>query len=112
MAAPINPILKCPQCEYANEPERVYCHNCGAKLDRSLLPQVKEAKEKQDQERARRRVKKLTNPELGFIRPRVEDPGAHAALGGGSGDADSVCPHAHDGAADQEWRDEHANGVQ
>lgn len=29
--------LPCTECGYQNEPERVYCHNCGAKLDRSLL---------------------------------------------------------------------------
>ena len=30
--------LTCVECGYENEPERVYCHNCGVKLDRSLLP--------------------------------------------------------------------------
>lgn len=30
--------LTCVECGYQNEPERIYCHNCGAKLDRSLLP--------------------------------------------------------------------------
>lgn len=29
--------LECKQCGYVNEGERVYCHNCGARLDRSLL---------------------------------------------------------------------------
>ena len=27
--------LVCPECRHANEPERVYCHNCGAKLNRT-----------------------------------------------------------------------------
>ncbi len=26
--------LVCPECRHGNEPERVYCHNCGAKLNR------------------------------------------------------------------------------
>ena len=29
--------LICPECQHANEPERIYCHNCGARLDRSKL---------------------------------------------------------------------------
>ncbi len=51
--------LVCKQCNFENEPERVYCHNCGAKLDRSLLPP--EATKREDpvlvQERVRRMVK-------------------------------------------------------
>lgn len=27
--------LICPQCRHENEPERVYCHDCGAKLNRA-----------------------------------------------------------------------------
>ena len=27
--------LVCPDCRHENEPERIYCHNCGARLDRS-----------------------------------------------------------------------------
>ncbi len=37
--------ITCVECGYLNEPERVYCHNCGAKLDHSLLPA--KAKKKQ-----------------------------------------------------------------
>ncbi len=29
--------IKCTECEHENEPQRVYCHNCGARLDRSSL---------------------------------------------------------------------------
>ena len=29
--------LVCPDCRHENEPERIYCHNCGARLDRSAL---------------------------------------------------------------------------
>jgi len=66
MAAPA-PTLTCKQCNYANEAERVYCHNCGAKLDRSLLPKepVKNAKEVVEQNR--KRVRKLVNPSRGFF---------------------------------------------
>jgi hypothetical protein len=54
--------LTCPQCSYVNEAERVYCHNCGAKLDRTLLPQDDDRKTRETIERTRKRVKKLTNP--------------------------------------------------
>src|SRR4051794_4469121 len=54
--------LTCAACGFVNEPERVYCHNCGAKLDRSILPKEEEAETRESIERTRRRVKKLTNP--------------------------------------------------
>ena len=58
---PSGPTLTCSQCNYANEAERVYCHNCGAKLDRSLLPKAEEA-DKEAIEKTRKRVQKMTNP--------------------------------------------------
>jgi hypothetical protein len=54
--------LTCGACGFSNEPERVYCHNCGAKLDRSLLPIVEQDKKQESTESARRRIKKMTNP--------------------------------------------------
>ncbi len=30
-------IYICPDCQHENEPERIYCHSCGARLDRSKL---------------------------------------------------------------------------
>jgi len=59
--SPSGPTLTCSQCNFANEAERVYCHNCGAKLDRSLLPIVEETN-KESIQKARKRVKKMTNP--------------------------------------------------
>jgi hypothetical protein len=29
--------LVCSDCRHENEPERIYCHNCGARLDRSAV---------------------------------------------------------------------------
>ena len=60
------PTLPCEQCGYANEPERVYCHNCGAKLDRSLLPKAAE-KSVENPAKARKRIAKMTNPKSGTI---------------------------------------------
>jgi hypothetical protein len=61
------PTLTCKQCNYANEPERVYCHNCGAKLDRSLLPKEPARSGKETVEQSRKRVRKLVNPTRGFF---------------------------------------------
>ena len=53
-------MLVCRQCNFENEPERVYCHNCGAKLDRSLLPP--EATKREDPVVVQERVRKLIRP--------------------------------------------------
>lgn len=55
--------LLCRQCNFENEPERVYCHNCGAKLDRSLLPP--EATKREDPVVVQQRLRKMTNPRRG-----------------------------------------------
>ena len=60
------PTLPCEQCGYVNEPERVYCHNCGSKLDRSLLPKAAE-KTQEHPEKARKRIAKMTNPKSGAV---------------------------------------------
>lgn len=58
--------LPCDQCGYENEAERVYCHNCGAKLDRSLLPKVDgHGKAPETSEQARKRIARMTNPKAG-----------------------------------------------
>lgn len=36
--------LTCPECQRENEAERIYCHDCGARLDRSVLADRKTAK--------------------------------------------------------------------
>ena len=70
MAKKSNPApaanLPCGQCGYENEAERVYCHNCGAKLDRSLLPKEGEGSGKTETPgEARKRIAKMTNPKSG-----------------------------------------------
>jgi len=54
--------IVCTACKHENEIERVYCHNCGEKLDRSLLPQIDASKEAEEQARAKKAVKKMMNP--------------------------------------------------
>jgi hypothetical protein len=41
-ATPIQ--LTCPECQRENEAERIYCHDCGARLDRAVLANRKTAK--------------------------------------------------------------------
>jgi len=57
--------LTCGQCGFENEPERVYCHNCGTKLDRSILPKETTTPEEALAE-TRRRVRKMTSPGQGW----------------------------------------------
>jgi hypothetical protein len=65
MPQPVPQKLTCSQCGFENEPERVYCHNCGTKLDRSLLP--KDTTSAEDNLAAsRKRIKKMTNPGKGW----------------------------------------------
>ncbi len=52
--------LLCKQCNFENEPERVYCHNCGAKLDRALLPP--EATKREDPQVMQNRVRAVVRP--------------------------------------------------
>jgi len=71
---PTNPApsqtLPCKECGYANEPERVYCHNCGAKLDRSVLPKEEEVR-RESPERARKRIMRMANPASNVVRREV-----------------------------------------
>ncbi|MCE9610564.1 MAG: zinc ribbon domain-containing protein [Chthoniobacter sp.] len=60
--------LPCEKCGHENEAERVYCHNCGTKLDRSLLPQDNDKTKKDESpEAAQKRIKKITNPSGGAV---------------------------------------------
>ena len=61
MATSPAPTLTCAQCGYTNEAERVYCHNCGTKLDRSVLPKDEQTKAESVDE-TRKRVMKMTRP--------------------------------------------------
>lgn len=52
--------LICPDCQRENESERVYCHDCGARLDRSALTKVQPKEEKPED--TQRRVRSMINP--------------------------------------------------
>jgi hypothetical protein len=50
--------LVCPDCQHENEPQRIYCHSCGARLDRSKLIGAAVAKDEPDA-KARERLQKM-----------------------------------------------------
>jgi hypothetical protein len=52
--------LICPECRRENESERIYCHDCGARLDRSAL--AKEAPKGEDAKETQRRLRTMLDP--------------------------------------------------
>ena len=58
--------LICPECQRENEGERIYCHSCGARLDRSGLATRKDAPEGTKQ--AHQRLQRMFDPHRGRLR--------------------------------------------
>lgn len=58
--------LVCPECRHENEPARIYCHNCGARLDRTALKE--EAAKQEQPEEAHRRVRAMFDPHRDRLR--------------------------------------------
>jgi hypothetical protein len=56
--------LICPECRYENETERIYCHDCGARLDRSGLL-AKETGNRESAADTQRRLKQMWDPKRG-----------------------------------------------
>jgi hypothetical protein len=52
--------LVCPECAHENESERIYCHSCGARLDRSAI-KVGKSREETVKD-TQRRVRNLFDP--------------------------------------------------
>jgi hypothetical protein len=55
--------VTCGECRHENEIERIYCHNCGARLERRHV-----AKAAPKEEETRKRVKKLFDPNRAKLR--------------------------------------------
>src|SRR5205085_6654942 len=51
--------IVCAECRHENEAERIYCHNCGERLDRST---VVAQKKQHDPQEAHRRLQKMLGP--------------------------------------------------
>ncbi len=58
--------LVCPECRRENEAERIYCHDCGARLDRSALAKVMPKGE--DAKQTQRRLRSMLDPQRAKIR--------------------------------------------
>jgi hypothetical protein len=58
--------LICPECRRENEPERIYCHDCGARLDRTAL--AKSSPKGEDAKETRRRLKSMLDPQRAKMR--------------------------------------------
>jgi hypothetical protein len=58
--------LVCPECRRENEAERIYCHDCGARLDRTSLAKV--APKSEDASETRRRLQMMLDPQRAKIR--------------------------------------------
>ncbi|HEX8076374.1 MAG TPA: zinc ribbon domain-containing protein [Chthoniobacterales bacterium] len=58
--------LICPECRRENEPERIYCHDCGARLDRTALAKV--APKTDDAKETHRRLRTLLDPQRAKMR--------------------------------------------
>jgi len=52
----------CGDCRYENEPERVYCHNCGTRLNRSMVAQQKSEPKQEDPAETQKRLQRMINP--------------------------------------------------
>ena len=63
--------LVCPECRRENEPERIYCHDCGARLDRSVL--AKAPQKTEDPNATQKRVKSMFDPGRALMKKRFFD---------------------------------------
>jgi len=61
--------LVCPECQHDNEPERIYCHNCGARLDRSAI--ASRVSPKENLKQTQKRVRNLFDPKGLKIRLQI-----------------------------------------
>lgn len=60
--------LVCPECRRENEPERIYCHDCGTRLDRSGL--TKAGPKEEDPAETQRRLRAMLDPQRAKLRLR------------------------------------------
>jgi hypothetical protein len=58
--------LICPECRRENEAERIYCHDCGARLDRTAL--AKAPLKGEDAKETQRRLRTMLDPQRAKMR--------------------------------------------
>jgi hypothetical protein len=66
MSTTITAKLLCPECRRENEPERIYCHECGARLDRSAV--IKQKAKEDDPQATQRRLHSMFDPRRAKLR--------------------------------------------
>jgi hypothetical protein len=59
MTTPTMTKVLCTECRHENEAERIYCHNCGERLDRSIVIAKQKAPDPQE---THRRLQKMLGP--------------------------------------------------
>ena len=67
MTAATTITLTCPECRHENEVERIYCHSCGARLDRSALS-ARKMPQTEAPEQIQKRVQQMFNQRKARIR--------------------------------------------
>ena len=76
------PKLVCAGCRHENEPERLYCHNCGERLDRSsVIPEKKVDNAEETHRRLRRLLQGPSRTRQNFVTAAKLMLGAAAAAG-------------------------------
>src|SRR4051794_18571983 len=60
--------LVCPECRRENEAERIYCHDCGARLDRSAI--AKQKAQTEDPKATQRRLHAMFDARRVILRQR------------------------------------------
>ena len=63
--------LVCPDCRHENEVERIYCHNCGGRLDRSALRKEKGIDDEKDADDTQKHLGRMFDPQRGRTRALV-----------------------------------------
>jgi hypothetical protein len=58
--------LICPECRRENEAERIYCHDCGARLDRTALAKI--APKGENAKETQRRLRTMLDPQRAKMR--------------------------------------------
>ncbi len=64
--------LACPDCRHENEPERIYCHECGARLNRTTLIREQTAAREEDSAETHRRLERMLNPKGVIFRANLK----------------------------------------
>lgn len=60
--------LICPDCRHENEPERIYCHSCGARLNRTALMKEQTVAKVEDTVQTQKRLRRMIHPRGVLVR--------------------------------------------